>query len=313
MEEKMRRFAGSSVAVGALALLATAGGVWPARAQDAKKSGPPTLKSAWKMDLPTGTQRVAVADVTDDKRPRLLVLDGEGTLSVQKLSDTAAEKEASIPLGAGAARFVAGHFAKDRPAVIAVPGAVYYRDGDKYSKKAAADLTEVTGSVRFPDGREFIFVFTEGSPPVSYSVDLSADKPLKGGPEVPEPDAKAGQFREIVAYLPQEIFDHGPFPDEVKKGAIARLFDPHSENRLYGVLAWQATDGAYVVVVDGADLFPEPKADMKPTWKSPKLAGKVLDIALGPDPKGSKQTGVFVLQAAGDDGKGRVLEFFALE
>ena len=52
---------------------------------------------------------------------------------------------------------------------------------------------------------------------------------------------------------------------------------------------------------------------MKPIWKSPNLAGKVLDIALGPDPRGSSQTGVLVLQAAGDDGKGRVVEFFALE
>jgi hypothetical protein len=39
----------------------------------------------------------------------------------------------------------------------------------------------------------------------------------------------------------------------------------------------------------------------------------VLDIALGPDPKGSAQTGMLVLTQAGDDGKGRSLEFYALE
>jgi hypothetical protein len=52
---------------------------------------------------------------------------------------------------------------------------------------------------------------------------------------------------------------------------------------------------------------------MKPLWKSPKLGGKVLDMALGADPKGGTQTGLLVLTQAGEDGKGRSMEFFALE
>ena len=51
-------------------------------------------------------------------------------------------------------------------------------------------------------------------------------------------------------------------------------------------------------------------AELKPVWKSPKLS-TILDVAVGTDPKGSKKTGFFVLQATGADGKGRTLEFFA--
>ena len=47
-------------------------------------------------------------------------------------------------------------------------------------------------------------------------------------------------------------------------------------------------------------------------WKSQKLS-KILDVAVGADPKGTKKTGFFVLQATGADGKGRTVEFFALD
>src|SRR6266513_3163510 len=39
-----------------------------------KKAGPPSYKSAWTADAPAGTTRVAVADVTGDKTPRVLAL-----------------------------------------------------------------------------------------------------------------------------------------------------------------------------------------------------------------------------------------------
>jgi hypothetical protein len=56
----------------------------------------------------------------------------------------------------------------------------------------------------------------------------------------------------------------------------------------------------------------QPNAAMKPLWKSDKLAGKVLDLALGPDPKGGTRTGLLVLTQAGTDGQGRSVEFFEL-
>jgi hypothetical protein len=285
-------------------------------AAEEPKSGAPAFKPVWEMDLPAGTQRVALADVTDDKLPRLLVLSADGTLAIRKLSAEGAKEEASVALGPGAAQFVVGHFSKGRPAQIVVPNAVFYREGDSYRKKELADLKEVTGSVRFEDGSEAIFVMNEGKgegPPTSYELDLGAEKPLKTGRELPQPRAEENAYREITPHFPPSVFDNGPFPAEVKSGALARLFVPRGDKRLYGVLSWQAADGSYVVVIGGGDLFPEPVAGMKPVWKSPKLAGKVLDIALGPDPKGGAGTGMLVLTQAGDDGKGRRVQFFALE
>src|SRR5262245_58110815 len=68
-----------AAAVGAGAFLLAVSAVRPARAAaEDTKSAPPTFKLSWQMDLPAGTQRVAVADVTEDKLPRLLVLSDEG-------------------------------------------------------------------------------------------------------------------------------------------------------------------------------------------------------------------------------------------
>jgi hypothetical protein len=317
----MRALVGAALAVGTLALAgviagspaADAIGTRPDRVQDAKKDATPKFKSVWEMELPDGTQRVAIADVTEDKKPRLLVLDKGGTLTVQKLTDNAAATEGSIALGKEAARFVTGHFAKGKPALIVLPGAVFYKDGDKYSKKELADLTEVTGSAQFIDGTEVIFVLSKNAPPTSYAIDLAAEKPLSSGQPFPQPDPKGGQFRAVVAHLPPEMLEQESFPEPVKRGMVARLFDPVSDNRIFGLFAWQEPDGPYVALLDAGAIFPQPVADTKPLWKSPKLTGKVLDIALGPDPKGSKQTGFMVLESTGEAGKGRKAEFFAVK
>jgi hypothetical protein len=308
-------------AIGAVTLVSMIPGLTAARAtpaprhgaQEAKKNGAPKYKSAWKMDLPAGTTRVAIADVTEDKKPRLLVLDKDGTLTISKLSDTGTAKESTVALGKDASRFVTGHFAAGKPALIVAPGAVFYKDGEKYSKKEAPELTEITGSARFIDGTEVVFVLAQGGPPTSYGIELAAEKPLTPGKELPQPDPSGGQFREIVANLPSEMLEQEPFPEPVKKGGIVRLIDSYTDNRIFGLVSWQEGDASYVAILEAASLFPQPVADSKPIWKSPKMSGKVLDISMGPDPKGSKQTGFLVLTASGEDGKGRTAEFFALE
>jgi hypothetical protein len=311
-ETRRRARLAAAFGAGALIIAISATTKTQAAAED-PKSGPPTFKSVWKMDLPAGTQRVAVADVTEDKLPRLLVLNAEGTLSIRKLSADGSKEEATVALGPGADRFVAGHFAKGKPAQIVVPKAIFYREGETYRKKELPDLNEVTGSIRFADGTESVFSMTPDNPPSSYELDLAAEKPVKPGRELPQPQAEGNDFRDVVAFFPPELFERESFPPEVKSGRLVRLFVPRSDKKLYGVFSWQATDGSYVAVVGGSDLFPEPAVGMKPLWKSPKLPGKVLDIALGPDPKGGAQTGMLVLTQAGDDGKGRSLEFYALE
>jgi hypothetical protein len=295
-------------------------GLAPARAaledgEEAKKAAAPSLKSVWKVDAPEGTQRVVVAAVMADETPRVLVLDGAGTLTVNKLSGTTLEKEASVALGNGAGRFVAGRFQKGKPAVIVAPTAVFYREGDTFQKKAITELTDPMASVRFKDGSECLMVFGQPGPPTSYNVDVSAENPLTTGPELPEPRATGSNYQSIAPNLPREIFagEDAPFPAEVKNGGIIRLVTPPNSERLCALLAWHAADQTNIALVDADMLFPQPKRDMTPVWKSPELSGKVLDIAAGTNPRDSKQTGFAVLEESGSEGKGRVIEFFAFE
>jgi hypothetical protein len=272
------------------------------------------------MDLPPDTTRAVVADITGDGKPRLLTLGADGTLSVHKIAAGAAEgkpeKEASVALGKDATKFLVGRFAKGKPALIVAPGGTFYWDNNKFAQKPALEQelgNGMTGSFRRKDGFEAFFVFSPGAPPSSYVVDLSAEKIYQPGPELPEPTAEGSPLREMVVNFPRAFFEQMSFPDEVKAGSLARLFDPRGQDKLFGLFAWQAADGSYVAVVEGSSLFPRPRADAKPSWKSAKLAGKVLDIALGADVKGTEQTGFYVLQEAGAEQKERVLEFFALD
>jgi len=297
----------SAVTVGALTLLATAGRA----AEDAI----PTLKSAWKLDLPAGTKRIAIADVTGDKTLRLLTLDGAGVLTVQKVADAGPVKEDTISLGDSADQFAVGRFAKDKPAVIVVPGAVFYRDGDKYAKKAAADIKLVSGTVRFADGVESYMVFDPSqrdSAPQSFIIDLAADNPVKTGPAVPQPDQKPELFRDLSPILPPAMFESAPFPESMKKGAILRLFFYAKSKKIYGLVAWQSAT-THLALLNGSDIFQGPNGDLKPIWQSPNLAGKILDIAFGASVKDAKQNGVYLLEQSGDDGKSRQLEFFTID
>ena len=115
------------------------------------EEGGPTFKSAWTAELAAGTSRLACADVTGDKKGRLLALEGS-MLRILNMTGEKPMKEADVELGKGASSFAAGQFAKGKPAVIVVPGAVFYRDGEKYTKKDAADIADVTGTASFING-----------------------------------------------------------------------------------------------------------------------------------------------------------------
>ena len=282
-------------------------------AQEPKKTGSPTFISVWKIPLPADTQRAAVADLTGAGKPQLLTLSPDGTLTVHHMVDGKPVKETSVALGKDAARFVVGRFAKDRPALIVAPGATCYWDKTAFVQKPGPQMKGVFASLRLKNGAESFFVFEQGTPPTSYVVDPSGQSFYKSGPEVPQPTPRGSSIRELVLEFARELFDNGPFPEAIKQGGVARLFTPQDDDKLYGLFAWQTAEGPYVAVLDGGSLFPEPKADATPLWKSAKLAGKVRDIAMGPDIQGTKATGFYVLHEAGADSKECVLEFFGPE
>lgn len=274
---------------------------------EAKVMGPPSFKQAWKVDVPAGARRIAVSDVTSDKKPRLLVLGEDNSLTIDRLTNTDLEKEDSLDLGAGAAKFVAGHFVKGKPAVIAVPGALYYRDGDKYSKKEAPDLKDITGLARFAGGVENLFTFN-GTDPETWAVDPSADKPLTPGKKLVPPDKASGVLWSAVLHAAPEALAAIGVPEIATKAGVVGGLDPREDGRYYAFAPLVGPDGSFLVIANlGESGLPTP------VWRSPKLTGKVLDVAVGSDPKGSHQTGFFILEASGVDGKARLVEFYALE
>lgn len=89
-----------------------------------------------------------------------------------------------------------------------------------------------------------------------------------------------------------------------------------------GVVGFHAAPGGHLVAfapwIEGSEstlvLFAMdpggPGHDFKPLWKSPKLPGTVLDLAIGPDPRTAKGMGLYVLESTGADGKGRTVEYY---
>jgi len=274
-----------------------------------KKTGDPAFKSAWKVEVPATAKRMSIADVTGDKSPRLLVLDDHNKLTIHNVSTPMPKEEASIELGDGGAKFVAGGFAKGKPGVIVVPGAVYYKDGDTYKKKALAELSDITGTVKFVDGADNFFFFGGGQPDV-YAIDLTGDKALIAGKEMVAPESGGGVYASLIAHLPGEILEALHIPAEGQKAGIIGMFDPRSEGKLYAWIPWLDKEES-TLKVTGMDGLGG--GEFKPVWSSPKLAGKVLDVSFGTDPRNPKQTGIFILMATGDGGKGRTVEFFALD
>jgi hypothetical protein len=287
--------------------------VMGAQAETPKKSGPPAFKSAWKVEVPAATKRIGVGDVVGDKTTRLLALDDHNKLTVLNVAGGAPKEEASADLGDQGEKFVVGTFAKGKPAIVAVPGAIFYRDGDSVKKKAVADLTDITGTVRFVDGTENIFFFGGGGQPDVYAVDVDAEKPLLAGREMVDPASGGGVYSSIVAHLPGEILGALGVPEQGQKAGLIGLFDPRGEGKLYAWVPWNDKEVNTLQVTGMDALGHEGNGDFKPIWTSPKLAGRVLDASYGVSPRNPKQSGLFVLMATGEGGKGRTVEFFVLD
>ncbi len=277
----------------------------------AKKTGPPAFVSVWKMDLPGTVTRVGIGDVAGDKTPRLVTLDG-AAVSIYALVEKELKPETKVELkGTAIKNMVVGKFAKGKPAIIAVPGSLIYKDGDKYATKAATQLYAVTGQVKFADGSETVFEFDGANEPGSYGVNLDAAQPMTEGNQLVLPTDGAGVYRVVVAHPSKEAFAMLMIPDEATKSGVMMMLDAREDGKLYGVSPWVTATETNIIAV-GIDALSS-SGDMKPVWKSAKITGKVLDLAYGLDPKGSKKAGLFILTTTGADDKGRSLEFLALD
>ena len=272
---------------------------------------PIAFKSSWKLDAPEGARRVALGDVMGDKKIRVLVLDTTDEVAVMSIADNKLVKDAGVKLGPKAGSFFVGNFEKGKPAVIAVPGAIHYRSGDSFSSKPAPELSALTGTVRFEDGEECMFVFDSMNEPPVFGVDTSKANPLTVGRGMVLPDQGAGIYASVVARLSPDMVAMLGFPEQVQKAGVFGLWDPRGDGSLFAWAPWTDANGTKLVFLDPGIVMGG--GTLKPTWESEKLPGKVLDAAVGKDPKDDKTPGILLLMATGEGGKGRTLEFLALD
>src|SRR5437763_1863560 len=94
----------------------------------------PAYKAVWKVEMPAECRRVAVADVSGDKKLSLLVLGKSSTLTVHSLGDKLYDKEMSVDLGEKAEECAIGAFQAGKPAMIVVPNAVFVKKGSTFEK-----------------------------------------------------------------------------------------------------------------------------------------------------------------------------------
>lgn len=275
-----------------------------------KKTGPPAFLSTWKADLPTDTRRVAIGAVAPDGKPRLITLGAGNSATIRNLTASQPAVEGTVDLGADAARFVVLKPSKDQPAVLVAPGIVAYKDGDAFVKKAAPQITGLTGEVRFVDGAECAFFF-DGYQAQSWSIDPKASEPVTAGRQLVMPDQGQGVYAEAIGRLPIQLMAALGWAPEMLKTGVAGMFDPREDGKLYVWAPWQDSETSFVTVTEASALLSSP--DAKPIWRSPKIAGKILDVAYGKDPKSAKLNGILVLTETGGDKKGRQIEFFALD
>jgi hypothetical protein len=284
-------------------------GVYYAMHDKSFKGLPPEYKLLWKMKIDAPAERVGLGDVTGDKVARVILVGADGKASINKVTEEKVTEEATVDLGKEGKKFVVGNYTKGKPAVIVAPGVAYYRDGEKYSKKEVKDISDITGHARFSDGAENVFFFAGGGLPDAWTIDPSTDKGTVAGHDFVDPASGGGVYAELTIHPPVELLANLGVPEEGQKTGVMGLFDPRNEGKLYQWLTWAPKDGGTFIVVGE---FAGNGGDFKPNWKSPKLAGKIVDVTLGSDPRGSKNAGILVLtQVEGE--KGRTLEFFALD
>ena len=104
-------------------------------------------------------------------------------------------------------------------------------------------------------------------------------------------------------------------PENAQKAGVVALLDARGANELYGLVAFQTPGKSYLAVVPAASISPTAGGgEMKPLWRSDKLPGNILDMALGADPRPDKKgSGIYVLCAVGETSKERQVVFLELD
>lgn len=286
-------------------------GIYYAQNSHSLKGLPASFKLLWKLAAPAEARRVGLGNVLDTKKPHVLLLGAGDELTVYELADEQLTKKAALKLGPRSGDFVVGRFQKDKPAIVAVPGALYHWNGSDFQQTKASGLAAISGAVRFVEGDECVFHFDGMNDPTVFGVQLGATNPLVVGPSMVLPDQGAGVYAWIVARLAPDVVSALGWPAQIAKSPVLGVWDPRQDNTLRAWAIWSEGNSSKLVLADPASLMYG--GSVKPTWSSEPIEGKVLDVTIGLDPKDGKVPGFLVLAATGAEGKERTLLFFGLD
>ena len=284
--------------------------------RNAKEEKKIEFVSVWRMEVPAATTHIAVADVNPDKKPRLITLSKDNKIVVHDLTGEKPKEEATLDAIINPRFLFAGHFSKNKEAVITTAKEVFYYEGGKFLSKKIMDLDNVYGKVHFSDGTESLCDLPEVGAPHRYTLEITAKEPLLTGDELPDPDRGTESYRSIVIYMKDALTEQLKLPKEALALPMLGFWYSKIESSLFTFLPYKDKEGAHLGFIDFQSLRSDPTNFR---WMSPKFNGKLLHFTVGTDPKEGKKTGIFVLleeevtdkvQKDGKTTKKLSLEFF---
>lgn len=289
----------------------------------------PSFRYLWKIDFSDLPRRIAVADVTGDGQPRLIMLHEKpgakdaAVLTVRRWNGTEFVIEFTADVNAPPTGMQAGHFAgKNRPAVIVTGDALWSWNGKTFLRTPAPATLPLFGAARLKTGEDRLLLAETPQRVVAHQVQLTGDRWLSAPMDPPAPTQV---LREDMHATP-DFFDRMEMPPLLGSGGIIGLWDIRQDGllALYHVRLDQDFDIKPDTQKSGqpqfilkAEYYAVALLDARstlgvPFWTTPRLDTRPLDIALQ-SPREDRRPGLLILTAEPKDGKMRTLHFFGLE
>ncbi len=281
--------------------------------------------------LPDSARRMAVADVTGDRTPRLITLNSKpdtsdsSILTVKKWDGKAFVTEFRADALGAPDKMAVGRFTPDGKMVIVTARAVWFWNGKTYASKAAPQTMNLVGTLRLPtDSTDNVLATDAGGELWEYSVNVgSGSEVLSNGRRLSQ--LTGGGVARLEMRGSPEFFSKMQMPPALTQGGIFGLVAGGKgvPQVLYHVDPDQVTDAINVASSARAQAAPKilgwkvsvdnlRQPSLSNSSFTPRLSGEIYDVATeNPRPNGIP--GLLILTSGTPDGKGRSLYFFALD
>ncbi|HZT41434.1 MAG TPA: hypothetical protein VFA07_04565 [Chthonomonadaceae bacterium] len=294
------------------------------------KPSPALFHFVWGEVFSDPVRRIAVADVTGDKTPRLVMLSEvagnkeASTLTVRKWDGKTFATEFTADVKAPADKLEVGRFAgENKPAVIVTGDALFVWNGTTFARKPSARPLPLFGSTRLKNGEERLLLAASPTEDVmAYRVnpDAGGTDWLVDGMTAPN----SSEVRWGTMNATPDFFEKMGLQPPLSAGGLIGLWDARQNGTQ--LLYYPKVDADFDIQPDPKDpskpkiqykghaasylIFRDPTTSSGPeVWSTPRLNGFVYDVARQ-DPKDGKP-GLLILGSEAPDGKSRVLYFFA--